>query len=156
VLEIADGVIEIQASSGDSRLGGEDFVDAMALRVAAEIEKSHGTDPRVSPVAWARVREACEHAKRRLSFADKTGIALSQLDLGGRTVDFETTMSREDAESAWQSLLERIRTPILRAFSDAGLAMTQVDEVLLVGGSTRVPCVARLAAHLFGRLPVRS
>ena len=156
VLEISDGIIEIQASSGDSRLGGEDFVDAMAVRVAAEIEKTYGADPRALPVAWARVREACEHAKRRLSGADRTGIALSQLSLGGSTVDFETTMSREDAESAWQPLLERIRTPILRAFSDAGLGLTQVDEVLLVGGSTRLPCVARLAAHLFGRLPVRS
>jgi molecular chaperone HscC len=156
VLEITDGIIEIQASSGDSRLGSEDFVDALAARVAAEIEKSHGANVRNFPVAWARVREACELAKRRLSSADGTGVALSQLSLGSRIIDFETTISREDAESAWQLLLERIRTPILRAFSDASLHLTQVDEVLLVGGSTRVPCVARLAAQLFGRLPVRS
>src|SRR5262249_53591604 len=103
VLEITDGIIEIQASSGDSRLGGEDFVNALAERIAAQIAGAHGNSPRDFPVAWARLREACELAKHRLSAAEVTGIAISRLPVGRKEIDFETTISREDAEATWQS-----------------------------------------------------
>jgi molecular chaperone HscC len=157
VLEIIEGVIEIQASAGDSRLGGEDFVDVMAGAVAARVQALHGRDPRAHPLGWARLREACEDAKRRLSHVEETRIALPQLPMAeGGPLDLELPLTRAEMEEVWTELLERIRTPISRALRDAKLRPDQIDEVLLVGGATRMPCVVRLAAQLFGRLPLRS
>jgi len=156
VLEIIEGVIEIQSSAGDSRLGGEDFDDALAERFAARAKSQHGFDLKRDPRAWARLREAAEGAKKRLSEVDSAGIALVDLPLGnGRTGNLELSLARDEAEEAWATLLDRIRTPIQRALRDAKLTPDKIDEVLLVGGSTRMPCIARLAAQLFGRLPLR-
>ena len=156
VLEIVEGVVEIQASAGDARLGGEDFDAALADRAAALAMADQGLDLRRDPRAWARLREACEQAKKRLSDADRTTTALVDLPLGnGRTASFELVLTRDQAEEAWAPLLERVRSPIQRALRDAKLSPDRIDEVLLVGGSTRMPCVARLAAQLFGRLPLR-
>jgi molecular chaperone HscC len=156
VLEIIEGVIEIQSSSGDSRLGGEDFDEALALRFADRAQRDKGFDLRHDRRAWARLREASEGAKKRLSEGATAGIALVDLPLGGdRSGELELTLSRDEAEEIWAPLLDRIRAPILRALRDASLSPEKIDEVLLVGGSTRMPCVARLAAQLFGRLPLR-
>jgi molecular chaperone HscC len=157
VLEIIEGVIEIQSSAGDSRLGGEDFVDVMAGVAAARIQELHGRDARAHPLGWARLREACEEAKRRLSHVEETRIALPQLPMAeGGPLDLELPLTRAEMEEAWTELLERIRMPIQRALRDAKLRPDQIGEVLLVGGATRMPCVVRLAAQLFGRLPLRS
>ena len=155
VLELIEGVIEIQSSAGDTRLGGEDFVDVLAERVAARIEAMHGCDVRSLRQPWARVREACEHAKRRLSQAEATSVALVQLPLRDAILDVEVPVTREEAEEGWAELLERIRAAVLRALSDARRRPEQIDEILLVGGATRMPCIARLAAQIFGRLPMR-
>jgi molecular chaperone HscC len=156
VLEIIEGVIEIQSSAGDSRLGGEDFDDALADRFAARAKSQHGFDLKRDPRAWARLREAAEGAKKRLSEVESAGVALVDLPLGnGRTGNLELSLARDEAEEAWAALLDRIRTPIQRALRDAKLTPDKIDEVLLVGGSTRMPCIARLAAQLFGRLPLR-
>ncbi len=156
VLEILEGVIEIQSSAGDSRLGGEDFADLVAADVERRIVEQHRLDGPLGRVARARVREASEQAKLRLSGADETTVVLPALDLGGgRSVDFSTALSRVDAEALWAPLLERVRAPILRALRDAGVRPDRVDEVLMVGGATRMPCVVRLAASLFGRMPHR-
>jgi molecular chaperone HscC len=155
VLEIIEGVIEIQSSAGDARLGGEDFDDALAELIMARA-KLDG-DLRKSPQAWARVRLAAETAKKRLSEKATAGVALVDLPLpDGRKVHVETVLSREDAEAAWDGLLERLRGPIVRALRDASLRPDAIDEVLLVGGSTRMPCVARMSAQLFGKLPHRT
>jgi molecular chaperone HscC len=157
ILEIMEGVIEIQASSGDARLGGEDFVDALAARLATEIRDQHGVDPREVPLAWARIREAAEVAKKKLSAAAEAKIAIYQLPLRPQSaVDFQTSLSRLDAESLWAPLLDRIRAPIQRAFGDASLPFSSIDEVLLVGGATRMPCIGQLVAQMFGRLPLRT
>jgi molecular chaperone HscC len=156
VLEIVEGVVEIQSSAGDARLGGEDFDAALADRFMARAKERHGLDLSRDPRARARVREAAEIAKKRLSDAESTGVALFELPLGGgRTGNLELTLTRDEAEDAWAGLLDRVRVPIQRALRDASLAPDRIDEVLLVGGSTRMPCVARLAAQLFGRLPLR-
>jgi molecular chaperone HscC len=156
VLEIIEGVIEIQASAGDARLGGEDFDAALAGRIAARVKEEQRLDLHADPRAWARLREACETAKKRLSDATTAGIALPDVPVGGgRTIHVQATLSREDAESQWAELVERMRVPILRALRDAQIAPQKVDDVLLVGGSTRMPCVARLAAQIFGKLPLR-
>jgi molecular chaperone HscC len=156
VLEIIEGVVEIQSSAGDARLGGEDFDAALAARFAKRAEKQHGHDFGKDPRAAARLREAAESAKKRLSDLESTSVALVDLPVGsGRTASFELTVTREEAEEAWAELLDRVRAPIQRALRDARLAPDKIDEVLLVGGSTRMPCIARLAAQLFGRLPLR-
>jgi molecular chaperone HscC len=156
ILEILEGVVEIQSSSGDTRLGGEDFDDALADTLAANLLRDQKVDVKADPTGWARLREACEQGKRRLSDADKARIALYELPAGGRVVNFEIELTRALAEAAWTPLLARMQAPIQRALRDASLDATKIDEVLLVGGSTRMPCVAKLMAQLFGRLPLRT
>ncbi|MCA9592817.1 MAG: Hsp70 family protein [Myxococcales bacterium] len=154
VLEIMEGVIEIQASAGDTRLGGEDFLDVIVGWVADRVVERHGFDPRVSAGDRARLREACERAKHRLSTDDAARIALPAL--GARRQDVEIELRLDDVEPAFEPLLARMTTPIRRALSDAAVDPKQIDEVLLVGGATRMPSVAALAARLFGRLPSRA
>jgi molecular chaperone HscC len=157
VLEIVEGVIEIQSSAGDARLGGEDFDDALAAVLADRIQRAQGGDVRAHAQGWARVRAAAESAKKRLSREEVATVALVDLPVSaGRTVQIQEAISREEAEQAWAPLLARIAGPIHRALRDAGLGPQQIDEVLLVGGSTRMPCVARLAAQAFGKLPLRT
>jgi len=157
VLEIMEGVIEIQSSAGDSRLGGGDFSVVLAEWAAARREQAGEPDLRSDRQGWARVLQAAEEAKRRLSELETTRIVAPQVPVqGGARVDLDLAVTREQAEAAWAGLLERLRAPIVRALGDAGLAPHQVDEVLLVGGATRMPCVVRLAAQIFGRLPLRS
>jgi molecular chaperone HscC len=157
VLELIEGVIEIQASSGDARLGGEDFDDVLAESIAARVREQQGADPRVDPVGWARIREAAERAKKRLSDSETTTVGLVDLPLGGgRAASIQVPLVRTDVESSWAHLIDRLRGPIQRALRDASVRAEQVDEVLLVGGATRMPCVARLAAQVFGKLPLRT
>jgi molecular chaperone HscC len=157
VLEILEGVVEIQASAGDVRLGGEDFDFALAEVMRERIRRDHGIDVRDDPRAWARIKDASELAKKRLSDADTASIALYELPAGKRkTINVETQITRDDADAAWAPLVERLKLPIARALRDAKLQPTDVEEVLLVGGSTRMPNVAKLCAQLFGRLPLRT
>lgn len=156
VLEIIEGVIEIQSSAGDARLGGEDFADALAAWVALQLQASERTDPRDHPRAIARIREACENAKKRLTLAPSARVVVPGLRLGDRTLDVDLELTRDVAEEQWTELLDRIRTPILRALRDADLAPEQIDEVILVGGATRMPCFVRLAASMFGKMPRRT
>ena len=154
VLEIIDGVVEIQASAGDVRLGGEDFADALVKWAEQQLvagSRRVGVDP--GTVSWARLREACEVAKRRLSEADSARIVLPEFGTAG---DVELVIGRAEAEAAWQPLIARLRAPVLRALRDAGVSSDRIDEVLLVGGATRMPCVARLAGEMFGRIPSRA
>jgi molecular chaperone HscC len=156
VLEILEGVVEIQSSSGDTRLGGEDFDQALAELLAAQLEKTQKVNAHEDPRAWARLKEACEQAKKKLSDGVEARVALYELPLAGRAVHLEATLTRTQAEVAWAPLLEKMKLPIQRALRDASLAVEKIDEVLLVGGSTRMPCVAKLAAQLFERLPLRT
>jgi len=157
VLEILEGVIEIQASAGDTRLGGDDFDLALADLVADSLERDLRGAVRDEPRAWARIKGACEAAKKRLSETEAARVVLVDLPVGGgRTIQVELPVSRERAEQAWQPLLERMKVPIQRALRDASLRAEQIDEVLVVGGSTRMPCIAKLTAQLFGRLPLRA
>jgi molecular chaperone HscC len=156
VLEIMEGVVEIQSSSGDTRLGGDDFDAALAELLALQLDKSHQVNAREEPRAWARLKEACEQAKKRLSDGESAKVALFELPLGNRALHLETAFTRAQAEAAWAPLLERMKGPIQRALRDASLTPDKIDEVLLVGGSTRMPCVAKLATQLFGRLPLRT
>ncbi len=156
VLEIIEGVVEVQASAGDARLGGEDFTEAMARLVAKRIDKEHHRDVTLHLPGWARLLEACERAKRRLSEVEHTRIALPRLPLA-RSVerDVELELTRADTEACWQPLLARIREPIWRALRDGGVSPRELDEVLLVGGATRMPAFIKEVAALCQRMPAR-
>jgi molecular chaperone HscC len=157
VLQIMEGVIEIQASAGDARLGGEDFVDRLSEHLVARIAREHELVVGEHAASRARLREAAEQAKRRLSSGDQARIALPELlGDGGRRRSVELELTLGEAEAAWQPVLDRLEPPILRALRDASVAPEDLDEVILVGGATRMPCVVRLASKLFGRLPLRS
>lgn len=146
VLEVIAGVVEVQATAGDARLGGEDFSDALADLVAGEHD--------LAPGARSRLREACDRAKRRLSDRPQIEVALDGLATrDGGTVDLRRVITRPEAEQAWLPLLARLRDPIQRALRDARWQLGDIDEILLVGGATRMPAVRRLAERLFGRPP---
>ncbi len=147
VLEIVDGVVEIQSSAGDARLGGEDFSDALLKWV----EDAEGLKD-LNAVDRARLRVACDRAKRQLGDQEQARIAV--FDIDGR--DIERTITRANTALIYQELLGRMRLPILRALRDAELQVDDIDEVLLVGGATRMREVSELVTKLFNRLPLRS
>lgn len=156
LLEIIDGIVEIQASAGDARLGGEDFADALAEAIARQVQDEHRFDPRDHPITMARIREACDAAKKRLTLAAETSVVAPGLPTPNGPLDLEVRLSRERAEEIWQPLLERLRAPIHRALRDASLSPEAIDEVILVGGATRMPCFVRLTASIFGKMPRRT
>jgi molecular chaperone HscC len=157
ILEILEGVVEIQSSSGDTQLGGEDFDRALVDLLAKQLLDQQSVDLKSEMRSLARLKEACEQAKKRLTDAESTRVALYDMPIaGGRTVHVELPLTRGQADAAWTPLLDRMRGPISRALRDAKLEASQIDEVLLVGGSTRMPCVAKLMAQVFGRLPLRT
>ncbi len=156
VLEIVEGVIEIQSTAGDARLGGEDFDAALAEWVINKVKEDQKVDIGQDPRARARVKEAAENAKKRLSEAESARVVLVDLPLGmARRANVEMIITREQADDVFASVMDRLRGPIQRALRDASIGPDKIDEVLLVGGSTRMPAVARLAAQVFGRLPLR-
>lgn len=156
VLEIIEGVIEIQSSAGDARLGGEDFADGLASYVAKRLAKEQNVEVVANTPAWARLREACERAKRRLTDAEQARVALPDLPTPkGSTVSVELELTRSEAEESWKELVRRLEKPIHRALRDADIRPTDIDEVILVGGATRMPCVTAMVSQLFGRLPLR-
>ncbi len=151
VLEIDEDEIAIRATAGDVRLGGDDFDDAL-VRLLLGRRGDAFVDP--TRVTLARLRASCEAAKKRLTDNDEGNVALTDVALRGGRGNFEAKILRAEAEAAWASLLDRMRGPIDRALRDAKTSYSAIDEVLLVGGATRMPCVRRLAADLFGRLPL--
>jgi molecular chaperone HscC len=153
VLEIVEGVIEIQASAGDARLGGEDFTDAIAELLEARVAAEHALDLAGSATSRARLREAAERVKRGLGRDEEVRVALPSLAGKRRTADVELTLTRGEVEARFAALLGRVRDPILRALADARRRPADVDEVLLVGGATRMLSFRRLAGELFGRIP---
>ncbi len=157
VLEIIEGVVEVQATSGDLRLGGDDFDLALAELIVSKLDGAQLNVVRDNRKTWARLLAASESAKRKLSSAASTRIALAELELEpGTTRSFELELRLEEVEAVWAALLDRVRLPITRALADAKLKPGSVDEVLLVGGSTRLPCFVKLATHVFNRLPLRT
>jgi molecular chaperone HscC len=157
VLEIMEGVIEIRSSAGDARLGGEDFVDALAAYVVARVRDGYGAPPSHVARVVAQVREGCERAKVRLTDHATSDVVLPRLELrDGREVDVSIALERDVVESVWRVSLARLRAPIHRALRDARVDPAHLDEVLLVGGATRMPSVVRTFAEILGRMPSRA
>ena len=150
ILDIGDGVFEVLATSGDTHLGGDDFDEALIDWVANEFQTTNGIDLRADKMALQRLKEACEKAKCELSASTETQINLPFItaDASGPK-HLMMSLTRAKFESLAADLLERCKTPCLQALKDAGLSPSEVDEVLLVGGSTRIPKVQEIVEEVF-------
>ena len=148
VLEMFEGVMEVRASTGDNRLGGEDFVDAIMDGFIAEAGAGLSPRGRNEPV-HAALRRAAEVAKRALTDADAAEVVLTHK---GR--EYRWPLTRERFESISAPLLARLRAPVERAIRDAKLMPDDISHLVLAGGATRMPLIRRMAARMFGRLPI--
>jgi molecular chaperone HscC len=156
VLESVQRVVEIQASAGDTRLGGEDFVDLLVEHVSRLASQPLGVDLRADAKSHARLRDACERLMHRLSSEERVELVLNDPRGEGSKEVFRTVVERAEAEEIWRPLLARLSLPIRRALRDARVGESQLDEALLVGGASRIPCVARLFEELVARPPLRT
>ncbi|HZZ43566.1 MAG TPA: molecular chaperone DnaK [Tepidisphaeraceae bacterium] len=150
VLDVGDGVFEVLSISGDTHLGGDDFDEVLINYIAEEFRKQEGIDLRKDPMALQRLKEAAEKAKIELSGAQETTINLPFItaDASGPK-HLQMTLTRSKFEQLITPLAEKCRKPVLDALRDAKLSPEQINEVVLVGGSTRVPLVQRLVKELF-------
>ncbi len=154
VLELGDGVFEVKSTSGDTNLGGDDWDEAIINWLADTFNGEHGVDLRKDPMAAQRLKEAAEKAKIELSQTTSTQINMPYVtatDAGPLHLDYE--LSRAKFEDLTSDLLERTRKPFEQAIKDAGLSKGEVDHVVLVGGSTRMPAVAELVTSMTGKEP---
>ena len=151
VLEIAEGVFDVRSTAGDSQLGGDDWDDALIDWMVTSFRNDHGVDLSKDRMAMQRLKEAAEKAKIELSSSQETSINLPFLtatDAG--PLHFEASLSRAKFNELTAHLLERCEGPFTRAVKDAGIATGDIDHVILVGGSTRIPAVQELVARLTG------
>jgi len=157
ILDIGDSVFEVLSTNGDTHLGGDDYDKMLIDYVAEEFRRKEGIDLRKDPMALQRLKEACEKAKCELSTVQETTINLPFItaDQSGPK-HMQEKLTRAKFEQLTQSLTDRCRQPVMTALSDAKLSPKDIDEVVLVGGSTRMPVVQRLAKEVFGKDPNKS
>ncbi len=156
VLEVADGVFRVISTNGDTHLGGDDFDQVLINWVASEFQKEQGIDLRKDTMALQRLQEACEKAKKELSSASSTDINLPFITAdanGPKHLQMNITPQHNQFEQAVDHLIERCRGPLLQALKDAKLQPSEIDEVVLVGGSTRIPKVQEVVKNIFGKEP---
>jgi molecular chaperone DnaK len=154
VLEVADGVFRVISTNGDTHLGGDDFDQALINHVADQFQREQGIDLRKDAMAMQRLQEACEKAKKELSTAQSTDVNLPFItaDASGPK-HLQMTITRAEFEKMCDPLIERCRGPVLQALKDAKLDPKDIDEVVLVGGSTRIPKVQELVKKVFSKEP---
>ena len=157
VIEIGDGVIEVLSTNGDTHLGGDDFDQKIIDWMVSEFKKAEGVDLSTDKMALQRLKEAAEKAKKELSSATTTNINLPFITA---TADgpkhFDMNLTRAKFEELVHDLVERTAIPVQNAMKDAGLNYSDISKVLLVGGSTRVPCVQEKVKQLTGKEPNKS
>ncbi len=157
ILELGGGVFEVKSTNGDTHLGGDDFDQKLIDFLADSFKKSEGIDLRSDNMALQRLKEAAEKAKTELSSSSETSINLPFITA---TADgpkhLTTTLSRAKFEQLIGDLVERTVTPMKQALKDAKLSADQIDEVILVGGSTRIPLVQKTVEEFFGKAPNKS
>ncbi len=157
ILDVGDNVFEVLSTNGDTHLGGDDYDEELINYVAEEFRRKEGIDLRKDPMALQRLKEACERAKCELSGSMETTINLPYItaDASGPK-HLQMTITRAKFEQLTEHLTERCRGPVMQALKDAKLSPKDIDEVVLVGGSTRMPRVQQLVKEIFGKEPNRS
>ena len=154
ILELGDGIFEVLSTNGDTQLGGDNFDEAIIDHFMSLIEIQSNVDISEDPMAIQRVREAAEKAKVELSTANQTSISLPYISAGASgPIHFETTLTRADFDRLTSNLVDRSIKPCEKALSDANLTIGEIDEVILVGGSTRIQAVQDAVKKLFGKEP---
>ena len=154
ILELGDGVFEVLATNGDTHLGGDDFDQVIIDLLAEEFKKSEQIDLREDPMALQRLKEAAEKAKIELSSSTQTEINLPYVTAtSSGPKHIVTTLTRAKFEKLSDDLVKRSLEPVKKAMKDAGLSKSDIDEVILVGGSTRIPIIQKEVEKLFGKKP---
>ena len=154
ILDVAEGVFEVLSTHGDTHLGGDDWDEALINHIAEEFRKEQGIDLRKDQMALQRLKEAAEKAKKDLSFQAQADINLPFITADASGPKHLTmTITRSQFEKLTDSLFERCRGPVMKALEDAKLKPAQIDEVVLVGGATRMPRVQQIVKEIFGKDP---
>jgi molecular chaperone DnaK len=154
ILELGDGVFEVKSTNGDTHLGGDDFDHMIIDWLAEEFLKEEGVDLRKDPMALQRLKEAAEKAKIELSSSTTTEINLPYImPVDGIPKHLVKTLTRSQFEKLCDKLIQSCIEPCHKALNDSGLKASEIDEVLLVGGSTRIPAIQQLVEKFFGRVP---
>lgn len=154
ILELGDGVFEVKSTDGDTHLGGDDFDQEIINWLAAEFQKDEGIDLRQDPMALQRLKEAAEKAKIELSSSTQTEINLPYImPVNGIPKHLVKTLTRAKFEQLCDHLIQATMEPCRKALQNAGIKASEIDEVILVGGSTRIPAVQEKVQQLFGKTP---
>ena len=154
LLDLADGVFEVLATNGDNHLGGDDWDQRVIDWMADKFKSENGVDLRQDPMALQRLKEAAENAKKELSAAQQAVINLPFITMNqSGPLHLNYTLTRAEFEKITRDLLERCKAPVTKALNDASVSLSEVDEVILVGGSTRMPAVQELVKTMTGKQP---
>jgi molecular chaperone DnaK len=154
LLEIGDGVVEVKATSGDNNLGGDDWDDKVVEWLVTNFKNAHGVDLSKDKMAMQRLREAAEKAKIELSSSMQTSINLPYITASAEgPLHLEETLTRAQFEQMTSDLLDRTKSPVEAVIKDAGIKVADIDQVVLVGGSTRMPAVAEVVKKITGKDP---
>lgn len=157
ILELGDGVFEVKSTNGDTHLGGDDFDKVIMDWLADEFKKDEAVDLHKDPMAWQRLKEGAEKAKIELSSSQETEINLPYITaVDGVPKHLVRKLTRAKFEQLSDSLIERTLEPCRRALKDAGMNTSDIDEVILVGGSTRIPKIQEVVEKFFGKKPNKS
>ncbi len=156
ILEIGDGVFEVLATNGDTRLGGDDFDEAIMNWLVSEFKMSNGVDLKADKMAMQRLKEAAEKAKIDLSGTLSASINLPYITMGAAgPLHLDMTLTRAKFDDLTSDLVKRTMDPVKKAMSDAGLSMSDINRVVLVGGSTRIPAVQEAVKKITGKEPFK-
>ncbi|MBL4885306.1 MAG: molecular chaperone DnaK [Planctomycetaceae bacterium] len=154
ILEVDAELVQVLSTNGDTHLGGDDFDEELINFIADKFKADEGVDLRNEPMALQRLREAAEKAKKELSSSQSTDINLPFIAVdGGNPKHLQMSITRSEFERLVDTLVERCRKPVVDALADAGLKPGEIDEVVLVGGSTRIPKVQEMVKKIFGKEP---
>ena len=157
LLEIGEGVVEVKATAGDNKLGGDDWDEKIINWMVTEFKNKNGVDLSKDNMALQRLKEAAEKAKIELSASTSTNINLPYITASqAGPLHLDETLTRAQFESMTQDLLERTKNPVQQVIKDAGIAKEKINQVVLVGGSTRMPQVTDLVKKLTGKEPNKS
>ena len=157
ILELGDGVFDVLSTAGDNHLGGDDFDNKIIEFLVAEFKRDNGIDLSQDKMAMQRLKDAAEKAKKDLSGVTSTQISLPFITAGeAGPLHLEVTLTRAKFDQLTLDLVERTKEPVRRALSDAGLSSSEIDQVILVGGSTRIPAVVEAVRKETGKEPNKS